>query len=506
MKLKTANVIAVLGFTLLGVALILAAMIGVLFIFPQISIFGAKSVNERDTEIIYADSALETAFTTGNFILESSTCKFVVRMSTAGYIGEGTIIVHESATGIAFNSLSRTLVEWTSTLVDDVPYLKIKVLEPNGIVFNQKPTIVYLNLNSQASLHNFILQNGYSDVSFEFGDQIEDTENQLHIDQLVVKSAAAVTIPSYKTMDINSVKILSNHTNFVCGANVNQDVLVDGYRGTQNFTAPIAGDVKVYGNQNAFRAYNAGNVDYLNENGSLALNDVKRLNVKTSMANITLRSASAGIKMSTVSGSLSASTISDGGLDFQSTGTGAVTISQALVGNVQVRHTGKGSTSLSGVAGNVDIESMEIDGGGIYVSYVGQKSYSTKIRGYDGNINVYNIFGATDIRVRDSGPSGAAGRANSNVTFNRITADDNWLVTGGYVGYTGIGNITVGLNEGWCSFDLYIYAATQARDYSSGHNGTMFTNRDDTPNEIDWGSDKIKGKLTVSTPSSFILR
>ena len=116
MKRELINLIATIGLVLLCGALVLGGLTAVLFIFPNLNFFGAKSVNERDTQIVYRDPVLSDAFANGKFILDSTGTKIEVKMSKADSDEEGTIVVNESATGIAFNSLNRTLIEWTQTI------------------------------------------------------------------------------------------------------------------------------------------------------------------------------------------------------------------------------------------------------------------------------------------------------------------------------------------------------------------------------------------------------
>ena len=82
------------GLTMLGGVIIIGGLIALLFIFPNLSIFGAKSVNERDTQIVYRDEILDDAFANGRFIIDSVGSQIEVKMSNVGYEGEGTIVVN----------------------------------------------------------------------------------------------------------------------------------------------------------------------------------------------------------------------------------------------------------------------------------------------------------------------------------------------------------------------------------------------------------------------------
>ena len=165
-----------------------------------------------------------------------------------------------------------------------------------------------------------------------------------------------------------------------------------------------------------------------------------------------------------------------------------------------VNHTGVGNINLQGVVGNVDIESSRVNGGNINVSFGTSGAYSTKIRGYDGNITVRNIYGDVDIRVRDSGAGGAAGRANITAYFNHITSSDNQIVAGAYVNSpTDMGNINVYLNGGWNSFDLYVEDARSAWAFADSNNARQLVKG----HNVMSGNKNGRGKLTVTTPADF---
>ena len=57
-------------------------------------------------------------------------------------------------------------------IYNDEVYYRIKILEPSGMVFKDKPTTVTINLPHRAKsdefLHDFVLENNYSTVNFSF--------------------------------------------------------------------------------------------------------------------------------------------------------------------------------------------------------------------------------------------------------------------------------------------------------------------------------------------------
>lgn len=477
MKREIINFVAVIGLVLLGGAAALGLVVGVLFIFPEASFFGAKAVNERDTQIVYYDNALYEALENGRLILESTGTQIEVKMSKADYEGERTIVVNEAATGIAFNDLGRTLIEWTQTYYNNELYYRIKVLEPSGMVFNSHPTTVYINLphrdlDDERQFH-FVLQDKYSTVNFS----MVDAGNQgdaLKIGNLVVESAAGVTIAPHKNISINNLEIKSNHTEFTCQSAVLGNVTVTGSQNNIVFNAPISGNVTVKGDHNQFRGDQAGNVNYTSKNGGLSMNNVKKLTVDTVAANVSVGVAQSGVVMQTEQGALNVNKITGGGLDFtvatadKPFGTATVNVSNQLTGNVQIRNYGVGSINLNGVNGHVDIHSYQIQAGEINVAFQDQANgCQTKILGYDGNINVRGINGWVNIEI--DGRWSKAGAANIKAQFNKVVntqvdGKSNCIWSGGYVsGHDDWGNVEVTLANTCNNFDLFVYGSRSFR-------------------------------------------
>lgn len=490
MKKDLVSFVAVIGLVLLVSAVILGALTGMLFVFPDMTILGAKAVNERDTEIVFCDDDLTAAFAQGRFILESTGAQIEVKMSNEGYVGEGTIVVRESATGIAFNSLSRTLIQWTQTIYNDLPYYKIKVLEPSGVVFNDKPTTVFINLPHRSAsdtfVHDFVLQNNYSNVNFSYVDNSVGQSDALKIGDLVVVSAASVNIPSGQNVSLQSVEIVANKTKFVCQAPVSGDVKINGSDGEQVFNADINGSLKITGRNNNFRGDSAGDTEFIGSNGSLSMNEVKSLEV-ISNAKIDVGTVESGVEMSTESGSLNVKNVLAGGVTFSAGradnpiatasvsgekikgavvvdnyGNGAINFVD-VDGAIEINNYGTGAVSLTEVDGDVYVKSSEVGGGNINVSFKNKaENCNVTIRGYDGNINVEGINGSVDIEVRNW--ENGAGAANITAHFNKVIGTNNVIKAGGYVsGQNDWGNVDLKLNTADCnSFNLYVYDASSA--------------------------------------------
>ncbi len=493
------SVISFLGFLLLFLALLCGLAAGLLFIFPDMSIMGLKAVNQRDTQIVYKDIDLASAFASGNFIIESQGTDIEIVMQKESQAGEGTIVVNESASGISFNSLSRTLVEWTETVVGNERYFKLKILEPYGMIFRpfNESTKVYINLEHTTSEFNFILQTIDSNVRFSYGDvQAVDTTN-LNIDTLRVDNALSVTLPAYDTLSLNNFISNDDKINVNCGANVNKNVSITGDDGEYNFDK-IGGDVTVAGNKNVFYAETVGNVSYTNQSGKLSLVEADQVLVKTSGAGVSIKTVNDGLTMTTDTGSLNVTNIEAGGLIFTANDTANVRVDK-LNGSAVVRNSGVGSINLGNVNGYVDIISKESSGGSINVSMISGINNSVKILGYDGNINVSNISGNVDISVYNPGTAGSAGRANINASFSLITdSADNRIVAGGYANSpSGVASVEVSLITGWNNFDLLLSGATSAY-----YNSTKLSNSN---NAIRGEAGGTLGKLYVFTPANFRL-
>lgn len=476
MKNNLMNVIYSIGLLLLVSAGVVGIIVGVLFVFPNVNLFGFKSVNERDTQIVYRDDVLTSAFASGNLIIESSSAQIEVKMSNVGYEGEGTIVVNESSTGVAFNSLNRTLVEWTQTIYNGVSYYRIKVLEPYGFVFNKKPTTVYINLPHRTStddfVHNFVLQNGYSKVNFSMVDEAENNVSDfMKINNLIVESASSVNVNSATNISLTNLKITSSNTSFNCQTDVSGNVQVEGNNGKQNFNSNITGTVSITGENNNFRGIQSGTVTFNASNGSLTMDSITGLTVTTKNANVSINQVSGAVDMTTQSGNLKIGKITAGGLNFTAgtpgspTATALVEVNSELTGDVRVRNHGVGSISLKEVNGDVDIQSYQPDAGRIDVAFKDDASGCTaEIIGYDGDISVRGINGWVDIEV--SGRFSRAGKANINAQFNSINLSGStasYIWSGAYViGHDEWGNVNIELAPGINNYGLYIFGARSA--------------------------------------------
>ena len=488
MKRELANFIALLGLVLLGAAVVLGLLTGILFIFPNTSIFGARAVNERDTQVIYHDADLVNAFANGKFILESTGTQVEVKMSSSGYEGQNTIVVNEAATGVAFNDLNRTLIEWTQTLYNDELYYRIKVMEPSGMVFKQKPTTVYINLpyRNDDFRYNFVLQNHYSNVNFSFVDRQVSNTNKFLINDLVVESAASVNFPYFEKSSINNVSIKGSHTKVICKSKVLNNVFVNGSNHVLDFgndsKSGIEGNLTIHGNNHRFKGTTAHDVQFDAQYGTLTMNQtIASLKVKTVSAAVNVVNVSGKVEMQTQSGKLKADSIGNG-LEFTAGDASAPYATAALeVGRVTgtsvVKNYGTGQIRLKNVNGDVTVRSSEIGGKSINVDFLaGSGSHTVDITGYDGDINVHGINGG-NVKIDVKGRGLQAAKANINATFNQVGNAE--IYAGGYLsGHENWGGtVTARIANGCNPLNLYVYYAGAAH-----RNGSNISVSDDENN------------------------
>ena len=521
MKREAINLIAVIGLVLLGAAVVLGLLVGVLFIFPNSSILGARAVNERDTQIVYQDEELTNAFANGKFILESYGTQVEVKMSNAGYEGQNTVVVNESATGIAFNNLNRTLIEWTQTLYDNELYYRIKILEPSGMVFNQNPTTVYINLpyRDDSFRYNFVLQNHYSAVNFSFVDDTIPTDALL-VHNLVIESASNVNFPYHQNNSIDNVTIKGDRTKLTCQSPVLHDVVVSGANNILEFgnsnLAGINGDLTISGNNNQFRGTTASHVNFTADDGSLNMNGaIAALDVKTVRATFNVKTVTGGVSMETQSGDLQVNSVGNG-LNFTA-GTASAPSATASVnankvtGAVIVNNYGVGTVTLHDVDGNVKINSYQINGGKIDVSFLREAdAHDVDIMSYDGDINVREINGGK-VKIAVLGELARAGAANIYAQFNHVGTDCE-ITTGGYLsGPVEWGNVDVKLADNCNDVNLYIYYARSANSsHKYGYDEINMNiidavNSEETPNHIVCGGEGTTGVLKIRSQNKVYL-
>lgn len=565
MKMSGRNIIAVLGFAMLGVIVVGGFVLGMMFVFPRMKIGGITAVDERNSQTIYKGPEITEILTSRNFIIESESVdvRFWMRKEGQGAKSaddlaadkrpEGSIVVEESATGLSFNSIKRTHVEWTRTALDGEEYYRIKILEPKGFIKRKTAAVVYINLwrdsrvpdGTSTAPYNIVLSNGKSIVRFG-GDAVDaDAPERFNIRNLTINSAGGVYLPvtpieptDRLLVNIQNIKINGSSIPIDARCGVSNNVEINGGGNTATF-ASIGGTLTVSGNNNAVTVENniTGNMSWGTiargvPNGSLKIRgSCNNLSVYTADASIDVVTVAgpAGTEMRTVNGPLRITAITGGGLTFIATGKAGVSVG-AVAGAVSIPQMGSGTVNLYNVQGNVNIKSDQSNAGGIFVSFHPELTAdpSVDILGYDGAISVANIRGRTDISVRDW--ENGTGRANIYAHFKRVDESVSITANTGYInGHEDEANITVDLDEPiWGVLEI-IGTSYAVSELSAGHYlknsytnglGATFYLRDDTTvtfpkviNEsIFWNAvENAVGqvphsKITVKTTTRFFLK
>jgi hypothetical protein len=564
MKMSGRNIIAVLGFTMLGVIVVFGFVLGVMFAFPNMKIGSVTAVDERNTQTIYKGAEITEILTSRNFIVESETAevRFWMRKEGQGAKSaedlaadkrpEGSIVVEESATGLSFNSIKRTHIEWTRTAIGGEEYYRIKVLEPKGFIKRKTPAVVYINLwrdsrvpdGTSTAPYNIILSNNKSIVRFG-GDPVDkDAPEKFNIRNLTVNSAKAVYMPitpidptDQLLTEVENVKINGSGIPVDARCYISGNAEIIGGGNTATF-ASIGGYLSITGNKNAVTVESsvAGDVLW----GTIARGVPNgSLNIRGSCSNagifttdaavdIVTVAGSAGAEMRTANGSLRITEITGGGLTFVATGTAGVSVG-AVAGAVSAQM-GTGAINLNNVRGNVDIKSDKANAGGVFVSFYPALTANpgVDIVGYDGAISVSNIRGRTNISVRDW--ENGTGRANIYAHFKRVDESVSITANTGYInGHETEANITVDLDEPiWGVLEIigtgYAVSELSAEhylknSYTNGLGATFYL-RNDTVIELPavinesifWNvvesvvGQVVHSKITVKTTTRFFLK
>jgi hypothetical protein len=557
MKLNHNNIIAFLGFVLLGLVLLGGIVVGSFFVFPDLKVWGVTGVNERNTQVVYRDAkVIQEIFTSRRLIIESQTADIKLLMGKEHKMAEGTIVVEEDASGLSFNSIDRTHIEWLQELVTEnntqVLYYKIIVAEPAGIISKRAPTTVFINLwrdsvapnGTSVAPYDIILRTNSSVVQIG-GDDVDPAGdidlNSFHINTLRIESAGSVTFPVINNpinndfyVDANNIVVTGSGITLNCSGRVNNEVKISGSGGTYNFTAirPKANynsnALTVSGaNNNVKVTENAGgNVSFTADSGYLKLfKDCGSLAVKTTNANISVNSVkgSEGINMETVNGSLTAASVDAGGVIFHANGSagvdigyayGAISIPAIGTGSVRVGKAGSsvnipkmgiGSVTLGssdgGIYGNVNVVSDLVNAGNVEVRFAKDANAPTaNISGFDGNVSLYNISGAVNVSLRSSG------RGNIHAHFLNVSGVSS-LTTVGYVNdkntVSTTANITVVIEKNINPFTLNITGSSYAWDKRG--NGSYIFNDNEQNGQFPVGGGSSVNRINAETPSRFTL-
>lgn len=156
----------IVGGAVIGVFVIICGFILALYLIPTFKPGGMAGVFVPSKYMTYMGDDVDYIFGRTNFIIQSNNTEVIISVGKTGYEDEGRVQVFEDANGIAFNSRSRTQVDFYEVWDNGTPYVKIHVREPKGAVARKAQ--VYLNLlNANAGAnYNFVLNTGKGDVTF----------------------------------------------------------------------------------------------------------------------------------------------------------------------------------------------------------------------------------------------------------------------------------------------------------------------------------------------------
>jgi len=473
------------GFGIAAIFLIVILLVAFLFLVPGSSLGGVSAVT-RATYITYsADTNPDVAdlLNSRNIIIQSNYIDVEVRVRRDDQYSEGSIQVWENATGLTFNSVTRTHVTWEQVIVvseDNVGevFYRIVIHEPSGII--SRSGKVYINLFASANVnvnyYNFILDTGRSNVTFASDDTDDDV---MEIGELVVRnSSGTINFPNpvreedfrvniqnidvrgngttiNKPTDVNgSVNVRGNFVTLNLG-NIGGSVNVSGHTGRLSFRDVRGnisvgradawlnsivtvsnvggniggGNVALHGNidfsQRAGSYPIEGNLTFIGDSGRVDIAGCSLLVVDTANAIVTVRSRVNSVR-------------------FDASGTGSILVNQisslermsnlltdqADFAEINAVH---GAVNLQNVFAHVNVDTR-FGRSPITVSfsrYIELTSAVTssnnpvlphlEIKSFDGAVNISNIVGFADITVYALGGQGLTGGAGTvNAHFRNI--------------------------------------------------------------------------------------
>jgi hypothetical protein len=482
----TRRIIAGVGFVAAAVVVVLICIVGILFLVPGTNLFGTTSVVGRQTSTTYYAReipGIRDLLISGNIMIESNYIPIEINVSKHLQHDELSIQVWENSTGLSFNSIQRTHIEWGQTLVPrdcgkrEMFYV-VRVIEPSGII-NRRDDVIVINLPStdeneaNRSGYNFILNTGRSVVTFTSDDDDIVHANPLNIGNLEIRNASGIinlpaapadgAKPSFHA-NINNVTVDTRGVILNCRSPISGDVLIKCDAGTFLFgdiggklhvegrtnangginnvsvlgQTVIGGDVVIRGNSVIFNRENRrvdvdGKIDFRADNGSFAVTNSGHIEMDTMNAHLT------GLANGVVRS-----------LNYKASGLGTVTMAQVGSGenlgsdDKVVVKTDRGNIIVRKVWLDTDVESVS---GTITVAFdvaiipAASGMPSLKIRAYDGAVTASNIVGTPDIFIKVNG------RAKVDAHFRQVLTNEQ---NPGRIEYEGstrrgrnIGNIDV---------------------------------------------------------------
>jgi hypothetical protein len=546
------SVIVYLGYFFGAVVLLVVVLVGLLFMSPTSSFFGVTSITAREVYTTYCAKqipGINDVLMHRNIIIESNFIDVEVRVRKLGQQDAGSIQVWENTSGLAFNNVKRTHIEWSQVMLPRTHkdadgnvvsttgelWYKIKIIEPRGIVSRSSSSFVYINMyatednSPNQEPFNFILDTGHSNVRFAADNDSIVERNALEVGNLeIINARGEIYLPPAPEdleqdsfyvnvgnvyVDTRSVilnchsPVLGNvHIQTGSGGTFNfRDVggnfHVEGGINTVNF-GNVGGDVSAHGtivhiNQRGGSVI-TGDVNYHATSGSVVINQCRILTAQTVHANVVVLGELAG-------------------LDFEGTNSASIEVA-SIKGDTARAKTVHGEIRLFRVWVDTHVES---ETGTIRVDFdpgieIGVDHEPTLfVRAYDGSVTARYIVGTVDIFVR------ALGNSNVFAEFRQVKGATNRIV---YEGSTNPNRNKGEITVTFCKDISYCILNLEARS-ASAHNQTSpsLLSNSGSPStllytgaslvngawyHVNWANrvGESMGNLTVSTSNKFVLR
>lgn len=504
------RVVTYVGFGIAILLLMVIVLVGLLFLLPQLNLFGATSVSLADHYTRYDDAGIKAILANRNIIVESSGIDVEIRSRKYGQSAAGTIVVFENASGIAFNSMDRTLIDYLQYVDDNGEvWHKIVILEPQGAVSLKGHVHIYLYANDEPELlpqeyrqpYNIILNTKNSKVDIA----TDPDSTYLRIDNMYINNVSGfVNFPTVerdqpKVVDLGNLTVNSSaRVTFNCRAPIRGSVNINSANGVFNVgdigvKGEGAGNVTIKGDQNAFNTYGGtilgniraegkdvrftagkvfGSVFYQAKIGHMTVEDCARMEAEVVDANVN------------VVGKIDGGTNTDGVPELRFTGTGRGWCKVNQVIGVSRVKSEDGDVELRKVAGGVTIDNtsgatvVEFDNS---LDSFAQLLPTCDIDAWNGNVTVSNIIGPTRITVAKGG------KARAFVSFlavNGLNIIDMQGETDPKNRYHSVEATIIKVeNQGIAPFNVTANYTSRARHYTN-----FITNNNNSPIEVGWDS------------------
>jgi hypothetical protein len=382
-----------------------------LFSVPTFTPWGMGGVFVQGKYMTYVDPDLEYIFNQENFIIESSKADVFIRVRKVGQMDQGYVQVFEDANGVSFNSVKRTQVDFMETLDNrGVPYVKIRVREPKGMMMRKAR--VYINLKAESILsrptdfagYNFVFNTGASPVNIDFDDAVTD---ELKINRLDVYGTGRIVFNQPEKSTIEYLNIASSNANFNCRSEVKITTTVTGgssnislgkiqtldINGGHKVNCTSASNVQFVGNGHLGITERAGKVVMRTDNMSFSCPEVASFDLRNFDGTGIV--GGANISIGKVLGSNTIPTAQIGGA--------ATTVNLtelSVISRVQ-----NGSVNIGNIYGNVGVEQRYGSLNLTFANDIAANGSKVTLRVHDVGVNVHGIRAYCDILATSLGNS-----------------------------------------------------------------------------------------------------